>query len=640
MCGRDQLLHPPTSRNGRRRSADIGGLCLATRNGGLHGQGWLGHSDHLQTRYAELLGDMYTQTLNAANHHTTDCSSPRLSPDTRPCLIAALDAWNFEPQLLPSEDHVVECAVLIFEALFRIEGLQQAVDVSIEQIPPFIQHLRHIYRWQNSYHNFEHAVDVLQATYSYLRAAEMVPPVSILAEKNVDDITPKLWRSPRAFDSGPLVTALGPIDLFVLMVAAIGHDAGHPGFTNLFMQNAAAPLSTVYDGKSALEQLHVALLVRVMRTHGMAGVLDGTDDKGQGRGRCAKKLLFDTVLATDMRVHDAFMARFADLVACRGDLGLAHRRTTVCQALIKCADISNPSRPYYISQHWAVALQREWNAQAVLEAHHELPCTVEPSDHPLRAAASQMFFIPKFVKPLLDLTVKAVAELQPHVDQCDLNLALWTARLAILKATAADEGKTSMGDASIKSTPTAGGKKIKACPRGVQKAPPHPAIPPRQPEDYSSAFPLTLPPAHARTPPARFDPHFTWSSQPGSRASAASSPPPPSVGSAASVSRPPSSTSVSPSEEDVDSEASFAFSPASRGTSTTSASPASVVDEDALSESTVVPPTLDDGTAAIRAAAERAGLRHLGRHAQPHRNSWSPQMRDEWGTLWAGVSQA
>ena len=92
MCGRDQLLHPPTSRNGRRRSADIGGLCLATRNGGLHGQGWLGHSDHLQyasslpsaasslspaiprTRYAELLGDMYTQTLNAANHHTTDWS--------------------------------------------------------------------------------------------------------------------------------------------------------------------------------------------------------------------------------------------------------------------------------------------------------------------------------------------------------------------------------------------------------------------------------------------------------------------------------------------------------------------------------------------------------------------------------------
>ncbi|KAJ3004875.1 hypothetical protein NUW54_g4598 [Trametes sanguinea] len=27
------------------------------------------------------------------------------------------------------------------------------------------------------------------------------------------------------------------------------------------------------------------------------------------------------------------------------------RRILVCQALIKCADISNPSRPYLVSQH-------------------------------------------------------------------------------------------------------------------------------------------------------------------------------------------------------------------------------------------------------------------------------------------------
>lgn len=49
MCGHDQLLQPPQpARNGRRRSADIGGLSLATGGGG-HGQGWLGHSgDELQ----------------------------------------------------------------------------------------------------------------------------------------------------------------------------------------------------------------------------------------------------------------------------------------------------------------------------------------------------------------------------------------------------------------------------------------------------------------------------------------------------------------------------------------------------------------------------------------------------------------
>ncbi|KAF7319020.1 High-affinity phosphodiesterase [Mycena chlorophos] len=626
MCGHDQLLDAPSARNGRRRSADLGGLSLATRNGGTHGQGWLGHSEQLQTRYAELLTEMYTETLNAVKNHSDDWqvpapAQPRLAPESRRQLIVKLDAWNFEPQSLPDEDHVAECAVLIFEALFRIQGLQESVGVSLDQISPFIQHLRHIYRWQNSYHNFEHAVDVLQATYHYLTAAGMVPPVSILATNSQATPTkPKPWRSSRLFDSGPLITVLDPVDLFVLMVAAIGHDAGHPGFTNLFMQNAAAPLSAVYDGKSALEQMHVALLIRVMRAHGMAEFLDGRDESERARGRRAKKLLFDTVLATDMRVHATFMERFGDIVAGRGDLSLENRRTTLCQALIKCADISNPSRPYYISQHWAVALQREWNAQAALEAHHALPRTVESSAHPLQAASSQMFFIPTFVKPLLDLVVLALSEMHPYVTQCDLNLTLWTARMAILKANEEKSGANKV-QTSVPQKPKSPSTSRVAPPELPTPVPPYA----RRPDDYNSAFPLTLPPAHARTPPIRgtLDPQFSWNS-PRSRPSVLSSPTPPPTSS-----RPPS---ASPSEEDVDSEASFTFSPASHGTSTTSATGG--LDEDSQSDRTVLPP-VDDATAAIRAAAERATFR-CGRHAQ-HRNSWSPQMlRDKWGSLSVG----
>ncbi|KAF8162424.1 hypothetical protein K438DRAFT_1618294, partial [Mycena galopus ATCC 62051] len=423
MCGHDQLLSPPpaqTSRSCRRRSADIGGLSLAMRTGGQGGQGWLGNNngEQIQTRFAELLSDMYTQTLNAVNEHTAACASPDLPPDMRANLIASLEGWNFEPSTLPDEDHVAACAALFFEALFRIVGMQAAVGVSLAQIAPFIQHLRHIYRVQNSYHNFEHALDVLQATYSYLRAADMVPPLAILLPGRESE----MWVPPRAFDSGPLVTVLGREDLFVLAVAAIGHDVGHPGFTNLFMANAAAPLSAVFDGQSPLEQLHCALLMRVMRAHGMGPLLDGTPNtpnarESKARGKEIRRLLSDVVLATDMRVHAAFMTRFEELVVSResgtdkGDKekeSLAYRRTTLCQGLIKCADISNPSRPYYISKHWAALLLREWNAQAALEKHHHLPPTVEASGHPLREASSQMFFIPAFVKPLLDLVMRGV----------------------------------------------------------------------------------------------------------------------------------------------------------------------------------------------------------------------------------------
>ena len=97
------------------------------------------------------------------------------------------------------------------------------------QLSAFVHHLRQIYRYENTYHNFEHALDVLQATHSYLRSAGMVPPVSILLEPG------RMWRVKKKFDSGPLITSLGLRDLFVLYVAAIGHDVGHPGFSNVFM---------------------------------------------------------------------------------------------------------------------------------------------------------------------------------------------------------------------------------------------------------------------------------------------------------------------------------------------------------------------------------------------------------------------
>ncbi|KAJ7118646.1 hypothetical protein C8R43DRAFT_88344 [Mycena crocata] len=402
MCGQDRLLHPdtPNARSGRRRSADIGGLSLAMRSK-AHGHGWLGHSGELQTRFAELLSDMYTQTLNAVNEYSGGSPTTAITADTRTRLIADLACWNFEPRMLPDEDHVVACAVLLFEALFRVEGIQEAVGVQMAQIPPFIQHLRHIYRWQNSYHNFEHALDVLQATYSYLRAADMVPPLDILLDGD------RMWSpssSPsRNNNDKHLLAALTPPDLLTLFLAAIGHDVGHPGFTNLFMNNAATPLSVVFDGKSALEQMHCALLLRVMRAHGLGGVLDDVRLVNASGGDATtlgaenRKLLWETVLATDMSVHDAFMRRFEELI--EAERGSSHsqttgaqgreatdnansnsrmyRRITICQAIIKCADISNPSRPYYISQHWATALMREWNSQALLEQHHRLPPTVE-----------------------------------------------------------------------------------------------------------------------------------------------------------------------------------------------------------------------------------------------------------------------
>ena len=114
-------------------------------------------------------------------------------------------------------------------SIFSISIQTHHISLFVEQVSAFIHHLRRIYRYENSYHNFEHALDVLQAAQSYLKSEGMVPSPTILFEPT------RMWKPKKEFDSGSLISTLGLRELFILYVAAIGHDVGHPGFTNGFM---------------------------------------------------------------------------------------------------------------------------------------------------------------------------------------------------------------------------------------------------------------------------------------------------------------------------------------------------------------------------------------------------------------------
>ncbi|KAG6377355.1 hypothetical protein JVT61DRAFT_15150 [Boletus reticuloceps] len=436
--------------HGRRRSVDVGGLALALKNQGL-GHGWGGWDQVQQggTRYAELLYEMYAQTQTTVTHCDTDPSPIEIPPETRKHLIRRLDSWHFEPHKLP-DDEVLFCAQILFESLFQMENMQDDTGVSLNDISIFLKHLQRLYCGRNSYHNFQHALDVLQACQAFLCAAGVVPPVSTLCHDA------RSWRPDKREDR--LVSTLENMDLFALYIAAIGHDVGHPGFTNLFMKNADAPLSAVFDGKSALEHMHYAILIQVMRHHALGSLLDRLNG-----GQVFRKTLAGIVLATDMSVHFEFMKNFGLLVAGK-DYPLSYRKLLLCQALIKCADISNPSRPPGVSHYWANALMAEWDCQASLERLWQLPPSVQPSDTPLAQVRGQIFFISKFAKPLLDITAKGIPEMQQFADQCTLNLAMWVARRT---------GLTSTNE--------------------VPPPSPKTTAPVRSPADFLTSFPLTLP---------------------------------------------------------------------------------------------------------------------------------------------------
>ncbi|CAA7264267.1 unnamed protein product [Cyclocybe aegerita] len=482
MCGvvldqKPPLNHRVVPRDWRRRSADVGGLQLATEGMG-QGQGWMGgDSAQVETIYAEMLSDMYTETLNSVNDNSLDSVPADLPDAVRSRLIRALDRWHFEPHKLPDEE-VLACSLILFEALFRVEGMRDAIPLSMHQISAFIHHLRRIYRYENTYHNFEHALDVLQACQSYLKSAGMVPSPTILFEPN------RLWKPKKAFDSGSLVSCLGLRELFMLYIAAIGHDVGHPGFTNMFMKNAKTPLSLVFDHSSALEQMHCQLLLRVMRHHGLGILLDDPKNGSQFR-----KILWQSVIATDMGVHEDFMQRFRRAIEGEAS-SLCARQIIICQALLKNADISNPTRPFLVSKHWANALMQEWTAQAHLEEEFQLQPSVMSSDDPIKETESQIFFITRFAKPLLDLTVRAVPEMSMHLTHCKNNLQTWGRRKAeLVNARQAEE--KAKHSSSMRTSPPLPPPPPSTASTCYSISPPPTS--PRQSDCYLTVFPLTLP---------------------------------------------------------------------------------------------------------------------------------------------------
>lgn len=99
-------------------------------------------------RYAEVLIDVRAHTETIVNseppnirsvsaHACTgqvscarSSSGIAIDDDTRSRLIQSLGSWHFEPHKLPEEE-VLACTYILFEALFRVRGMEADVGVTL-----------------------------------------------------------------------------------------------------------------------------------------------------------------------------------------------------------------------------------------------------------------------------------------------------------------------------------------------------------------------------------------------------------------------------------------------------------------------------------------------------------------------------
>ncbi|KAI0128919.1 3'5'-cyclic nucleotide phosphodiesterase [Xylariales sp. AK1849] len=334
----------------------------------------------------------------------------------------AVGSWHFCAHDFDN-DQLLLAASLIFKHAFSTPELEEW-RIPTDQLTTFLVACRAAYNTFVPYHNFRHAVDVLQATFNFLVHIGSLPPYPL---------QPDPGATPTA--RSPLAILLRPFEALTLLISAIGHDVGHPGVNNGFLTTLNAPLAQLYNDRSVLESFHCAAYSQILRRH-WPRVFENCK---------MRSLMISSILATDMGLHFDYMAKLGGLQerlhqtnSTEGwdDRTLNTETALACALLIKCADISNVARRYDAALKWMHILCDEFSRQASMETQIGIPSSLiaEPKKDFLSLAKAQLGFMNLFAIPLFQGIADILPSMNYTVDELDGNKACFEKAIQDLPA--------------------------------------------------------------------------------------------------------------------------------------------------------------------------------------------------------------
>nr|BCL77501.1 bifunctional adenylyl cyclase/cAMP phosphodiesterase [Anthoceros agrestis] len=283
-------------------------------------------------------------------------------------LSKTIDSWSFDIFQIEDKD-LPEMVEMIFKKL----DLFETFALQPQKFRAFVRGM--VARYQpNPYHNFRHACDVLHATYMLLTTC---------AARHM----------------------LNAIEIFSIVLAALCHDVDHPGLTNSFLITTYDPLALRYNDISVLENHHASTTFLTIWSDENVDILSSFYEEEKKKIR---KIVLSLILATDMDQHGKIMSlmlsrrstsmqfeksmqiqnvtNFSSIIIQHDEerkTTLQHERaqfsnissdaTLLCQMIIKCADLSNVMKPFFLARRWASLLLLEWFNQGDMERKLGLP---------------------------------------------------------------------------------------------------------------------------------------------------------------------------------------------------------------------------------------------------------------------------
>ncbi|EXJ85380.1 3',5'-cyclic-nucleotide phosphodiesterase [Capronia coronata CBS 617.96] len=330
----------------------------------------------------------------------------------------AIAGWDFCGHDF-TEDELVYAGYFMLNHALQMDAIEKW-RLSRDELLHFMQGCRVAYNSFVLYHNFRHAVDVLQSVFHFLVQIGALPPYPAGAEP-----------PPFSDKKSPAAHLLGPFEALTLLISAIGHDVGHPGVNNMFLVKLNAPLAQLYNDQSVLEAFHCAAYSQILRRHWPVAFQD----------KALRKLMISTILATDMGIHSDYMQQLGNLQEkiheTQATDGWAPKdidwaRTLTCALLIKCADISNVARPWSVAEKWTFLLQEEFAHQGQMEQAVGMETALfgGPPElgNMLKLANGQIGFMTIFAHPLFSNVADIIPAMRFAADEILTNKGVWFTR--------------------------------------------------------------------------------------------------------------------------------------------------------------------------------------------------------------------
>ncbi|KAI9497453.1 hypothetical protein BDB00DRAFT_756488, partial [Zychaea mexicana] len=200
-----------------------------------------------------------------------------------------------------------------------------ALDITPSQLLDFLIDVDTTYL-SAPYHSFYHAVDIVTMLYYML--------VELEAERY-----------------------LSSLDIAALLLAALCHDAGHPGYNNLYQVNFKTDLASRYSNTSVLESYSVDITRDLLHRHKLLKNLGTGPKKNRTKNQPSH---LDEGDASGEVSQDGNRKNNGGL------LNDTHRQS-LSRILLHAADISNTVRPWPISKQWSDLIVQEFFRQGDAE---------------------------------------------------------------------------------------------------------------------------------------------------------------------------------------------------------------------------------------------------------------------------------